>query len=546
MKTKLTVLLILASCFLLSAYGGSATWKANPSSGDWNTASNWSPATVPNGASDTASFASSSRTAVSISSSVEVNGITYNSGANAFTTTVNQSQMLTLSGLGITNNSGITQNFVVGNNPAQINFTNSATPGAQTSFITNGGTTSNSDGGVVSFNESSSAGDASIINDGRAIATASGGGEALFLDSASAGNATITNLPNGTPIGIFGGGGAQFLENATAASAVITNEGATISGQIGGATNFDDTSDAGSATIICNGGQVASAGGGIVHFTESGNPANATLIANTGVNGGDGGQIQLFGRSAVGAPRVMIFGNGTLDITGSSGSAGSLEGDGIAKIGNGLTVGSNNLSTVFSGTIQTGGALIKVGTGTLTLTGINAYGQTEVDAGTLIVDGTTGSTGITGVQVAAGTIGGSGVIPGSLIIGNGTPQTDAFLAPAAGTRIPTTLTVQESLDFSTDAAYTYTFKAKGRRASTDLVIANGVFIGGNARITLRGKVQGALQSGLVLTLISNTSATPISGTFSNLADGAIVTIGGANFQANYEGGDGNDLTLTVL
>jgi hypothetical protein len=51
---------------------------------------------------------------------------------------------------------------------------------------------------------------------------------------------------------------------------------------------------------------------------------------------------------------------------------------------------------------------------------------------------------------------------------------------------------------------------------------------------------------MVLTLISNTSADPISGTFSNLPDGSIVTINGNNFQANYEGGDGNDLTLTTV
>jgi hypothetical protein len=55
-----------------------------------------------------------------------------------------------------------------------------------------------------------------------------------------------------------------------------------------------------------------------------------------------------------------------------------------------------------------------------------------------------------------------------------------------------------------------------------------------------------LTSGTVLTLISNTSANAINGTFSNLPDGAIVTIDGNNFQANYEGGDGNDLTLTVV
>ena len=47
-------------------------------------------------------------------------------------------------------------------------------------------------------------------------------------------------------------------------------------------------------------------------------------------------------------------------------------------------------------------------------------------------------------------------------------------------------------------------------------------------------------------MISNRSANPINGTFSNLADGAIVNVGGTNFQADYEGGDGNDLTLTVV
>jgi len=38
----------------------------------------------------------------------------------------------------------------------------------------------------------------------------------------------------------------------------------------------------------------------------------------------------------------------------------------------------------------------------------------------------------------------------------------------------------------------------------------------------------------------------ISGTFANLADGAIITVGSDNFQASYSGGDGNDLTLTVV
>ncbi len=55
-----------------------------------------------------------------------------------------------------------------------------------------------------------------------------------------------------------------------------------------------------------------------------------------------------------------------------------------------------------------------------------------------------------------------------------------------------------------------------------------------------------MKRGTVLTVINNTSANPIIGTFSNLADGAIITVNGNNLQANYEGGDGNDLTLTVV
>jgi hypothetical protein len=61
------------------------------------------------------------------------------------------------------------------------------------------------------------------------------------------------------------------------------------------------------------------------------------------------------------------------------GDVGSIEGAGSYLLGSkALTVGPNNLSTEVSGIIAdggsnggTGGALIKVGTGTLTLTGLN-------------------------------------------------------------------------------------------------------------------------------------------------------------------------------
>jgi hypothetical protein len=51
---------------------------------------------------------------------------------------------------------------------------------------------------------------------------------------------------------------------------------------------------------------------------------------------------------------------------------------------------------------------------------------------------------------------------------------------------------------------------------------------------------------LIFTVISNTSVNPITGTLANLPDGLTFTAGRNNFQGSYSGGDGNDLTLTVV
>ena len=77
-------------------------------------------------------------------------------------------------------------------------------------------------------------------------------------------------------------------------------------------------------------------------------------------------------------------------------------------------------------------------------------------------------------------------------------------------------------------------------------MAGGVTIQSGATFSLRATIRGSLAAGTVFTAISNTSTNPISGSFSNLADGAIVNVNGNNLQASYHGGDGNDLTLTVV
>ena len=154
---------------------------------------------------------------------------------------------------------------------------------------------------------------------------------------------------------------------------------------------------------------------------------------------------------------------------------------------------------------------------------------------------TTGSgTGAGAVSVNAGTLGGSGIIAWPVTVGTNT-GVQAFLAPSKGVKKPAALTIQGALTLNDDSTYTYQLNTK--RAVSDVVIANGVMINTGAKFSLRPSGNNTLTAGQVFTVINNTSASPIAGTFHNLANGKIITVNGSNLYASYSGGDGNDLTL---
>lgn len=115
-KFSLTIWLLIITAPL--AYPGSATWKLNAGGGNWNVSSSWTPATVPNGARDIATFIDSNTITPGIFADTEINSIVY-SEQTAFTTKVNPGFTLTLSGDGITNNSGKVQTFIATVNTIQ-------------------------------------------------------------------------------------------------------------------------------------------------------------------------------------------------------------------------------------------------------------------------------------------------------------------------------------------------------------------------------------------------------------------------------------------
>src|SRR6266566_190334 len=93
---------------------GSATWNSDAANHNWTDANNWTPPTVPNGPTDTATFGFSNQTNVVLpdSNSVELNQIVFDAAASPFTIAIKRFADLTMSGTGMVNNSGINQIFL--------------------------------------------------------------------------------------------------------------------------------------------------------------------------------------------------------------------------------------------------------------------------------------------------------------------------------------------------------------------------------------------------------------------------------------------------
>ncbi|MEZ2407233.1 autotransporter-associated beta strand repeat-containing protein [Bosea sp. RCC_152_1] len=319
-------------------------------------------------------------------------GTTILTGSHSYTggTTINAGILQ----LGTAGTAGSIQGQVNVNGAGTFTVTNATTTGI--TGITNTGTTN--------FQNGTSAGNATITNSGELyFYNTSSAGSAVgtnnnvleFHDTSSAGGSNITNNSNllfyndslaGTATIANNSGLLNFHNASSAANAIITN-GATLS--------FYDTSTAGGASITNNSdltfydasgaGSSAITNNGSLTFRSTSAAGNARMINNS--------SLVFLHNSNAGGAEIINGSAGTVDFSGSTGAAGdkkltagSIAGGGSYLLGaNELTVGSNNLSTEVGGVISgTGGSLVKTGTGTLTLSGINTYtGGTTINGGTL-------------------------------------------------------------------------------------------------------------------------------------------------------------------
>jgi hypothetical protein len=365
---------ITATVLVLSAQvsmAGSATWLSSPPDSAWENSNNWTAGGPPNGPSDIATFAQSSQTNVNISTSEEVNSIVFTSGSAAYDFSIGacngvscQGQLI-ISGTGVNNNnSSVGQNFQAAN-LGQLIFNNASTAAsAHTSIVNGGRLPPEVSTGYTIFNDTSSAAGASIKNFSTEIFFYGDIGRTIFNGASTADHASISNYGAG---GSHGAGGQTiFNDTSTAANASIDNFGSGPASTAGSAlTIFNDASTAGHATITNQAGDFA----GETIFTGSSTADSATLIANEGSYYATCAII-FDGASTGGTARVKVFGNGYLDISGhqSGVTIGSIDGSGNIFLGaNTLTVGTNGINTSFSGVIEGGGSLAKIGSGVLTL-----------------------------------------------------------------------------------------------------------------------------------------------------------------------------------
>jgi fibronectin-binding autotransporter adhesin len=238
--------------------------------------------------------------------------------------------------------------------------------------------------------------------------------------------------------------------------------------------------------------------GGTIIYKASGGKSSVRLYHNSALGAGTG---------------PVVFSNDTSTVTlfvnNYNPKIGTLCGNTKAIVDLGtsastvLTIGNDNGTGEFAGTINNKGTLVKIGTGTQILSGTNTYyngSGTIVSNGVLLANNTTGSatgTGAVSVKTNA-TLGGTGAVNGLVTVASG-----GILTPGAGTN--GTLTLNGGLTLNAGVALNYALGA----TTGKLRITGGTFTGttGTGGVSVTLSMAAGFVKNQPYTLIDWTGAT---------------------------------------
>jgi autotransporter-associated beta strand protein len=252
-----------------------------------------------------------------------------------------------------------------------------------------------------------------IIDNGTTVQVGPGpDGQQAFANSLTIGEttpgSTLQVLPGGVlnvsnPVVIGTGGTILFSGGTIFAPSFVDN----------GAIVFQVAADEFLSSPVSGTGKLVMDITGTLFISSTNTYSGATILTS--------GTLQAGSTTAL-SPNSAFTVNSILDLNGFSNTIASLSGTGtVVNTGSSnatLTVGGNNVSSVFSGVLEDGPAatlaLTKVGSGILTLAGANTYtGQTTVNGGTLEVDGSIASAET--LINSGGVLTGNGSIRGNVV-----------------------------------------------------------------------------------------------------------------------------------
>jgi len=238
---------------------------------------------------------------------------------------------------------------------------------------------------------------------------------------------------------------------------------------------------------------------------------------------------------------VTVLLNAILDLNNNNETIGSLAGAGNVILGSGtLTTGGNNNSTTYSGQISGTGGLVKEGSGAFTMTGASTYtGPTTVNNGSLYIDGSITSN----VTANGGRIGGSGVINGTVNVGNA--------RIGAGTNASTAILTMGDLTMTTNSILEAALAGLTAGSGYDQLSVQGL-------VNLAGTIDLGLfflpHADDLFFIIVNDGADPVNGIFNGLPQDSKFIVGsGLEIQVTYVGDyatyswyGGNDVALRLV